>query len=280
MKYVLFTGATGGLGSLCVKKLSQMGTWMVFAVGTNQVALDSLGKLRNVISIQADITLQESVDAAHKTVQSYTEVLDAVVNFAGRTCFASLVEGDCVDAIGQLLNLNVTAMARINRTFFEMIQKGHGRIINCSSESGWMTPQPFAGPYVLSKYAVEAYNDCLRRELMFLGIPVIKIQPGSFETQMTKQVNLYFDKTVRETNYYKELLTAMKPLMTMELNQKNDPLRLVQTVIKALDSKHPKLKYRVGTGKTLLLLELLPEKWVDKSYRLFLKIRMNKANGD
>lgn len=276
MKYVLFTGATGGLGALCVKALSQKRDWTVFAVGTNEVMLEQLNKLPNIVAIKADITKQESIDTAREAVQSYTAALDAVVNFAGRSYFTSLVEGDCVDAIEQLLDINVIGTARINRTFFEMIYNGHGRIINCSSESGWMTPQPFAGPYVLSKYAVEAYNDCLRRELMFLDIPVIKIQPGSYETQLTKQVNRYFDKTVRETKYYKEILTKMKPLMTMELNQNNDPRHLVKTVIKALEAKHPKLRYRVGTGKLLCMLEMLPEKCVDKTYQLILQSRTNR----
>jgi len=88
---------------------------------------------------------------------------------------------------------------------------------------------------------------------MFLDIPVIKIQPGSYETQLTKQVSNYFDKTINETKYYKEILTKMKPLMTIELNRKNDPRHLVKTVIKAMESKRPKLQYRVDTGKLLVL---------------------------
>ena len=64
----------------------------------------------------------------------------------------------------------------------------------------------------------------------------------------------------------------------MELNHKNDPRHLVKTVIKAMESKHPKLQYRVGTGKRLLMLELLPEKWIDKVYRLILKSRNNRKS--
>ena len=268
MKYAFFTGATGGLGLLCVTALSEKGNWTVFAAGTNEAILEQLGKLPNVIPVRLDVTKQESVDAAYEIVKLNTDTLDAVINFAGLTYFTSLIEGESVSAVERLLNVNVIGMARINRTFFEMIHKGKGRIINCSSESGWMTPQPFAGAYVLSKYAVEAYNDSLRRELLFLDIPVIKIQPGSYDTNITKQVNDGFDKAINETKYYKDILTKMKPMMTMELNQKNDPSRLVETVIKAMEIKHPKYKYRVGTGKLLAMLELLPERGVDAIYKL------------
>ncbi len=268
MKYAFFTGATGGLGKLCVTALSEKGNWTVFAAGTNEAILEQLGRLPNIIPVRVDVTKQESIDAAYDTVQAYTSTLDAIINFAGLTYFTSLIEGESVNAVEKLLNVNVIGMVRINRTFFEMIHKGKGRIINCSSESGWMTPQPFAGPYVLSKYAVEAYNDSLRRELLFLRIPVIKIQPGSYETHITQQIIDYFDKAVSETKYYKEILMKMKPMMTMELNQKNDPRRLVKTVIKAMESKHPRYKYRVGTGKLLAMLELLPESGVDAVYKL------------
>lgn len=267
MKYAFFTGATGGLGKQCVEALSGLGNWTVFAAGTNKAVLEDLGKLPNIIPVEVDVTRSESIDRAYEAVKNVTGRLDAIVNFAGLTYFTSLIEGDAVQAVEKLLAVNVMGMVRINRKFFEMIYEGKGRIINCSSESGWMTPQPFAGPYVLSKYAVEAYNDSLRRELLFLDIPVIKIQPGSYDTHITQKVSDDFDKVLSETKYYKKILQKMKPMMTMELNQKNDPRKLRKTVIKAMEAEHPKMKYRVGTGKMLSMLELLPEGCVDFIYK-------------
>jgi len=271
MKYALFTGATGGLGAGCIKVLSETKNWTVFALGMNVSVLEQLGELPNIISLRVDITKQESIEAAYESVHTVTDRLDAIINFAGLSSFTSLIEGDSVNAVEKLLNVNVMGMVRINYTFFEMVKKGQGRIINCSSESGWMTPQPFAGPYILSKYAVEAYNDSLRRELLYLGIPVIKIQPGAYETQLTKQLDGYFEKCMNETKYYKKLLKKMKPMMTMELNQKNDPKVLVKTVIKAMETKRPKRQYRVGTGRVLAMMELLPDSLVDFIYKWIFK---------
>lgn len=269
MKYVLFTGATGGLGMLCVKALSATNNWMIFATGNNEAVLDKLGKLSNIIPLKMNVTNQDSIDSAYKEIQTYTKTLDAIVNFAGLTHFTSLIEGDSINAIEKNVDVNLIGTARVNRTFFEMIHKGKGRIINCSSESGWMTPSPFAGPYVLSKHALEAYNDSLRRELLYLNIPVIKIQPGAYDTQLTQQVTNYCDKLIAESKYYKKLLEKMKPMMMMELKQKNDPKQLIKVVLKALESRHPKIKYRAGTSKTLIFLELFTDKQVDTIYRLF-----------
>jgi hypothetical protein len=112
------------------------------------------------------------------------------------------------------------------------------------------------------------YNDSLRRELMYIGIPVVKIQPGSFDTGLTRSVCDQFDAVLCNTKYYQKVLTRMKPLMEHELNQKHDPQCLVRVVLRALESKRPKLNYRVGTGKLLALLEILPDRCIDRLYRL------------
>ena len=273
MKYALLTGATGGLGGLCAEALSLGGRWTVFAAGTNPEALRKLGRLERVVPVPMDVSSEESVAAAAGLIASRTDALDAVVHFAGLTAFASMVEGDAVRDIERLLAVNVTGVARVNRAFFGMVEKGRGRIVHISSEVGRMTPQPFAGPYALSKYALEAYNDSLRRELMFLGIPVVKVQPGSFETRITRQVQEGFERALAATGHYRDVLTKMRPLMEMELRQKNDPGRLTRTVLRAMEAPKPRLMYRVGTGRMLLMLELLPERWVDALYRIILKLR-------
>jgi len=271
MKTAFFTGATGGLGSLCVADLSETGNWTVFAAGTNQSRLTELARLANVHSVTVDITSQESVLAAKAEILKYTDRLDAIVNFAGLTSFNSMIEGDCIAVTEQLLAVNVMGTVRVNRVLFDLVYAARGRIINCSSEAGWMKSQPFAAPYFLSKRAIEAYNDSLRRELICLGIPVIKIQPGSFETGMTQGIRDRYECVLRDTKYYRAVLQRMKPLMDSELNRKNDPAQLIKALRHALESNHPRLQYRVGTGKLLALMELLPDRVLDGIYRFFFK---------
>ena len=259
------------MGRCCVERIAERGDWTVFAGGTNRKILNELGLLPNIIPVHLDVTSKESIEEAYKFIRKQTFRLQAVVNFAGIHTFTSMVEGNCDDEIEKMLKVNVMGMVRVNKRFFEMIRIGHGRIINCSSESGWMTPQPFNGPYTMTKYAVEAYNDSLRRELMYLNIPVIKIQPGSFKTKLTNKIFEDFDKVIATTNYYKKILTTMKPMMTMELGLDHNPDKLADKVIKAMTSDKPQTKYKVCTGKVLMLLELLPDKAVDLAYKMAIR---------
>ncbi len=281
MRYALVTGATSGLGAQIAKRMSESG-WYVFACGRNQKALEEISKTTYATPLEVDVTDQESINRAYEEVCKETNHLDALINFSGVQQMGSLVEGD-ITIIEKMLEVNLMGMVRMNKTFFPLVKQCNGRIINCSSECGWMTPQPFNGPYTLSKYAVEAYNDSLRRELMFLDIPVIKIQPGSFKTAMHNSTTKSFDKLIKGTSLYREVLEKMKGMMVIELKMANDPECLVETVMKALDDPCPRRKYRVKNSPLLGAIEVMPPVIVDNLYKRFLKSEtvgklLNKIN--
>ena len=270
MKYALFTGAGGGLGGAGALAMAASG-WTVFAADINEEALEALRGVPGIIPVKIDITNQASIEAAVQEVRKYTSTLQAVINFSGMHTMASMVEGAIIGTMEKIIDVNVMGMVRVNRAFFEMVKAGGGRIINCSSECGYMKAQPFNGPYTVTKYAVEAYNDSLRRELLCLGVKVIKIQPGSFKTNMHSAAEAGFEKLFNSTQYYQAVLKKMKPMMEMELKMANDPRHLVKALLRAVNDDRPKINYRVKNSKLLGLLEPIPEALVDKIYKIILK---------
>lgn len=269
MRYALVTGATGGLGGEVAKALAEQG-WYVFAAGRSEKVLERIENSTMAHALKLDITSQDSIDSAFEYVSAITDHIDALINFSGVQKMTSLIEGD-IETVEQVLDVNLIGMMRMNKTFFPLIKAVNGRIINCSSECGWMTPQPFNGPYTLSKYAVEAYNDSLRRELMFLDVPVIKIQPGSFKTSMHGSTLKSFDKLISETQNYREVLETMKVMMQLELKMSNDPKHLVNAVLDAVNSSHPRRKYRVKNSALLEIVEVMPPVIVDTMYKGIMK---------
>ena len=269
MRYALVTGATSGLGKEIAIRLSESG-WCVFACGRNEKALEEIKKTTYCQPLKMDVVDQDSINEALKEVSQVTDHLNAIINFSGIQKMSSLIEGD-INIIKQSLDVNLLGMARVNKTFFPLIKKCNGRIINCSSECGWMTPQPFNGSYTLSKYAVEAYNDSLRRELMFLDIPVIKIQPGSFKTAMHGKTLDSFDKLINSTKMYREVLEKMKGMMLIELKMANEPDALIEAVMKAVNDPHPRQKYRVKNSPLLEVIEVMHPMTVDRLYKKFLE---------
>lgn len=269
MKYALFTGAAGGLAGACVEELYSKGDWMIFAADVNMNGLNDLQARtgENVIPIQIDIMSQESCFDAAKQISEYTDHLDVVVNAAGIHTMASLVEGDPASTIQRMIEINVLGMIRVNKAMFELVDNCKGRIINFSSECGWEKPQPFNTPYAITKFAVEAYTIGLRRELNFLDIPVIKIQPGSFKTGMHGQATAGYQKILETTAHYKDVLSVLKPIMEVALANPHDKKYLVATVMDAIYDKCPKTNYKCKNTWYLQAINPVPDKLIDFGYK-------------
>lgn len=268
MKYALFTGAAGGLSGACVEALDKKGGWTIFAA-YNRTPCDELVKRcsSNVIPIHCDIGSMEGVEKAVEEVKKYTDHLDVLANVAGVHTMSSLVEGDPVGTIEKLVNVNLMGMIRVNKAFFEMVNACKGRIINFSSECGWMQPQPFNTPYAITKWAVEAYTIGLRRELCFLDIPVIKIQPGSFKTGMHGQATDGYKKCLEGTKYHKAVLSVLSPLMTMAMKNPHDAKYLVDTCMEAIFAEKPKQNYKCKNTWYLALIDPIPGFILDPAYK-------------
>lgn len=273
MKYALFTGATGGLGSQCLEAMTALGGWTVYACGTNQEALDRIGRLPGVQPLRLDITDPASIAAACDQIRAKCPQLDALIHFAGISGFVSISEGEEIpETIARYLEINLMGIVRLNSVLMDRVRKAKGRIIHVSSQSGWTTAQPFAGPYVISKKALEAYNDSLRRELMFSDVHVIVIRPGTYPSQLLGKVESGYEQSLAHTEQYRKLLIAFKPLMDIVMRPHKNARRLIRAFIKSVSSERPRISYRVGTSWALLFLQLLPESWIDRLYRLAYRI--------
>ncbi|MEG0978639.1 MAG: SDR family NAD(P)-dependent oxidoreductase [Oscillospiraceae bacterium] len=269
MKYALITGAAGGLAGACVEELNNRGGWTIFAADFNEVGLkDLVSKTSDhVIPIVMNIISQENCFEAAEEVKKHTDHLDVIVNCAGMHTMDSLIEGDPAALMEKMINVNVLGMIRVNKAFFELIDACKGRIINFSSECGWEKPQPFNTPYAITKYAVEAYTIGLRRELCFIDIPVIKIQPGSFKTGMHGQATAGYDKLLNSTTHYHDVLSVLKPIMSVAMNHPHDKKYLVETVMQAIYAEHPKTNYKCKNTWYLGIINPIPDKLIDFGYK-------------
>jgi len=101
---------------------------------------------------------------------------------------------------------------------------------------------------------------------MLPGIPVIKIQPGPFDTTMTAGIMEDYQSTLLSTKYYLSVLIMLKVFLKSGLQQQCSADKLVSRLIHAMEDRKPKLVYKTGTSRLLLLLEMLPDKLVDAIY--------------
>ena len=258
---VFISGGAGGLGGATARYLGERG-WRVFAADFVEEALVRIGEERNVTPVRVDVTDPASLKAAARSVAKHVDGLDGVVNFAGILRVGSLIEIP-EEALRRVLDVNVMGTFRVNQALFPLVLARKGRIVNISSETGWQTGMPFNGPYAMSKHTIEAYSDALRRELMFLGVSVIKIQPGPFKTEMVAGIERNFSRAAQESHYFGKLLRRLKGMTLAEQKKAHDPILIAETVHTALTTNHPAAAYSVKPDPGRSVMNLLPDRVVD-----------------
>lgn len=261
MKTVLITGAAGGLGRRTAEYLAARG-FHVYACDL-PLAVANAPALENVTWVPIDVTDAASVEKAVAQVRASTDGLDGVVNFAGILMIGSMIELP-IEAVQRVVDVNLFGTFRVNRACFPLIRARGGRIVNISSETGWQSGGPFNGAYGLSKHAIEAYSDSLRRELMLLGLHVIKVQPGPFKTEMVKSIDANFRRAAESSELFKDVLEKVRSLAIKEEGKANDPELLAKTIHTALTAKSPKPAYSVRPDPARSALEYVPTRLADR----------------
>jgi NAD(P)-dependent dehydrogenase (short-subunit alcohol dehydrogenase family) len=262
MSSVFVTGAAGGLGGATARLFEERG-WTVFAA--------DLVAPRVGVPVTLDVTDTSSCAAAAKQVaDAAPDGLDAVVNFAGVLEVGPLVD-IAEERMRRILDVNVLGTYRVNKAMFTLLEQAQGRVVNISSETGWQHALPLNGPYAMSKHAIEAYSDALRRELMFAGVRVVVIQPGPFRTSMTGGIADRFAEARHETTHFTRLVAKVGAAASREQARAHDPAELAQVVWTAVTARRPRRRYSVRPDRTRAMLDRLPPRVVDQLLKLALR---------
>lgn len=83
-----------------------------------------------------------------------------IVNNAGRSLPMGPSEWMQIEDFQSTLKVNMTGVIETTMNFLPLIKRARGRIVNVASVLGRVAAN--GGGYCISKFAVEAFSDCLR----------------------------------------------------------------------------------------------------------------------
>ncbi len=249
--YILITGGSGGLGSSLACFLSSKG-YYIFNLDKQSPNIDN----ENICYINTDITDNESVQNAVNVIKKQTGHLDAVIHFAGIYMMDSLIEIDETD-FKKILDVNLLGVYRVNKEIISLLSD-KSKIIIATSELAPLKPMPFNGIYSISKTVLDAYAYSLSMELALLGIHVVIVRPGAFDTMLITKSHESLNKLCNKTKLYPVNAARMRKIVLNETGKAKNPLILSKRIYKILCLKHPRLIYTVCAGIRLKLLDLLP----------------------
>ena len=252
MKYVVITGAYGGMGYKTTLEFASRG-YTVFA-------LDKMVKepTLNIIPIKVDLTDIDSVKTAFNTVKEVTSEIYSIIHFAGIYDLDSLVEID-ENKFDKILKINLYGAFYVNKTFFPLLKKG-SRIIITTSELAPLNPLPFTGIYAITKSALDKYAYSLKMELQLLDISVSVFRAGAVSTGMLKVSTDALDRFCDNTNVYKFGAKKFKKIVNSVEAKNVSAEKVANKVLKIVSAKKPKFIYNINRNKLLLLLNVLPKR--------------------
>ena len=259
MKYVVVTGAYGGMGRETVKKLAERG-FTVFALDKKIEAEDD-----NVIPIQADVTDASSLKNAFEKVKTVTNQISAIIHFVGVYALDSLIEISDED-FERIFKINFYGAFYVNKIFKPLLEGG-SKIIMTTSELAPLDPLPFTGIYAITKSTLDKYAYSLRMELQLLGVSVSVVRAGAVRTDMLDVSTKSLERFCEKTTLYKCNADRFLKIVKGVEARCVPPTKIAKKVISILDKKKPKFVYNLNRNKLLLLLNALPQKfqfWVIK----------------
>lgn len=264
-KAYFVTGACGGLGKAVTTALAERGAH-VFAADIDREALAQFPDKEVLHPLFVDVTDSASTDRARMEIEKSALRLDGIVCAAGVYVGGPLLDVSD-DDIRKVLDINVMGAVTVVRELFPLLRAG-SRVVFVSSESTRVAV-PFTGPYVMSKCALEAYADTLRRELLPFGIRVSVIQPGAIRTRLLTSAAQSLTGGSRFHVYDRGLASAAA-VLEKTTRKGMEPAHVARIILRTLESRRPLRLRRVGNDPARAFLSLLPTPLIDALIRRFL----------
>ncbi len=179
-KVILVTGAAGGIGRAAIALFSKK-SWRV--IGVDRAPFGE-GFPQNGLFIQADVSLQEDIQAIFEKIHGFTNALDGLVNNAAMQIAKPLIETS-VEEWDAVMASNLRSVFLGAKLAHPLLKVHGGAIVNVSSVHAVQTSANI-GAYAASKGGLLALTRSMAIEFAPENIRVNAILPGAVDTPMLR----------------------------------------------------------------------------------------------
>ena len=274
-KIAVVTGSSSGIGLLTVVELAKAG----FRVVASMRDLNRRGPLDQAAAgvtdrldvRRLDVTDSASIPAFVEGIVRDHGRIDVLVNNAG-FAMAGFAEDLTLQEIRRQFDTNFFGAVAMTQAVLPVMRRQQSGHIIMVSSIGGLCGAPSISSYEASKHALEGWSESLRLEINSLGIKVVLVEPGSFQTDIWTRGAVMGEKATKESspNYHRSLRMreAVKNI------QKRDPIAVARLIARVAQAPNPRLRYLIGPDAhiQLWMKRLLPWKWHEKLMAKALKI--------
>ena len=186
----LVTASSKGIGRACALALAQAGADIILGLkhkASGQSLVKQIRKMgREALAVQMDVSRMEEISEAVQAGLQHFKHIDILVNNAGIGApnpAEEVAEQDFDDTLAVNLKGTFFTAQAVGKV---MIQQQRGRIINISSQAGFVA-LPTESIYCMTKAAIAHLTKCLALEWARYNITVNAVAPTFITTPGTKK---------------------------------------------------------------------------------------------
>lgn len=278
-KVALITGCSSGIGLLTAVELASRGYRVVATMrdlsrrGRLDKAAAKANVAKNIEVRQFDITELDSMSFSIAEILGDHGRIDVLVNNAGFP-MAGFAEDVQLSELREQFETNFFGHVAVTKAVLpSMRAKGSGHIIMISSVAG-RTGQPSLSSYAASKFALEGWTESLRMEMFNLGIRVVLIEPGAYDTDIWERNARLAKRSIDGSSPNVERARRFRDYVQSGSIKKRDPREVARLVARVAEDPNPKLRYLTGHDAYLqvILKALMPWSWYERLITKAVKI--------
>ena len=244
----IVTGSSSGIGMDTAVTLARNG-FLTYATVRNMekssIIKTAAEKEKLPIKVvHLDVTDDQSVNNAIRTIDSEDGRIDVLINNAGYGLVGAF-EDLSIDEIKNQYETNVFGLMRVTQAVLPIMRRQKsGIIVNVSSGAG-LFGYPGGSAYVSTKFAVEGLSESISYELGPFGIKVVLIEPGFIKTNFANA--MLIGKKAQDLNSpYSKMMQRMQA-NSGEMTKNASPVDVVsKAILEAVTNKSPNLRYLAG----------------------------------
>ena len=191
------TGAGRGIGRAVALHFAEAGAAVALAARTKHeiqgVAEEIKARGRRAIAVVTDVTCGSAIDALMAQTREQLGPVDVLVNNAAVLGPAGKLWQTDLNDWETVFHVNLIGLVRCSMAVLpEMVERGHGKIINVGSVAGWsdrwVSENHELAAYATTKAAVGHFSVCLAQQVKSDGINVNCVGVSA-HTQLSEEAN-------------------------------------------------------------------------------------------
>lgn len=256
-KVAVVTGSSSGIGYATALQLARSGYFTFATMRNPEKGGDLIRAAKNeelpILVEQLDVTDLDSIKdfMSRRLAVKSSGRIDVLVNNAGYALMGSLEDLSMKEIQDQLETNSLGAIRVTQQVLPVMRAQESGIIVNISSGVGRFGFQGLSA-YVATKFALEGLSESLAYEVGPFGIKVVLIEPGAVKTKAFDNM-VIGQAALRKDSPYAGMLDNLNVVFKTWLDKASTPDQVAATILQAISSQEPKLRYAVGQDVVALL---------------------------